>query len=108
MSRQIFLFRPPQTPSPESEDDNKCSCSFVGGEPTIQGTPFRNFDLTDSLAWRTNPKTEPEQRSEPASDLEKPIKRTPGTTTDDSFHSAPVLSEAAENLYTAILRKRTH
>jgi hypothetical protein len=58
--------------------------------------------------WQTNPATEPEQQSEPASDSEEPIERNPETNTDDdSFHSAAVLSEPAENLFAAILIQRS-
>jgi hypothetical protein len=54
--------------------------------------------------WRT----EPEQHSETASDpeIERTPEQTTGTNTDDSFHSAPVLSEAAENLFAAILKQK--
>jgi hypothetical protein len=73
-SRQIFSFSPStQTPTPKSDDE--LFHSFVGGEPTVQGTPFKHYDWTSSLLWRTNPKTEPEQRSETASDPE--IEQTP-------------------------------
>jgi hypothetical protein len=107
-SRRTFSFRPPtRTPTPKSDDD-ELSRSFVGGEPTIHGGPFRHSDWASSSAWQTNPETEPEQRSETASDPEELIERTPGTNTDDdSFHTAAVLSEPAENLFAAILGQRS-
>ena len=102
-SRQPFSFRPPsRTPTPEEEDE--LSQSFIRGEPTVQSNPFSSIDWASSLTWRAASITEPEQRSETASDPEEiPIdERTPETNTD-SFHTAPVLSEPVENLIAAIL-----
>jgi hypothetical protein len=56
-----------------------------------------------------NHETEPEQRSETASDPE--IERTPerasGADTEESYHTAAVLSEPAEHLFAAILGQRS-
>ena len=93
--RRLHFRLPSRTPTPSDDEPSPLSRSFLGGEPTEQPTNFGALDFEQ--LWRI-PATEPEPEQE---------QQTPETTdTQESFASAPELSEPTERLFNTLLEQR--
>src|SRR6202789_3849251 len=99
-SRRRGTIRPPSVSSSD-EEPNTLSRSLLGGEPT---EPTEQLDpFNDEHLWGTSTqRTEPEFEHEP-----EPEQRTPATIdTQDSFETAPELSEPVEHFFGAVLKQK--